>query len=1481
MTTSEFQPYVGPRPFERREEDSVRFFGRSQETQEISSLIFGHPITLVYAQSGAGKTSLFNTSVVLKLEEKGFDVLPLARVGGVLPKGISHKELKNLYVFNALLKMDPETAPKTLISKSLPQFLETRFRTIDKRGQPCPRAIIFDQFEELFTYTPEDWREQREAFFSQVVDALNFDPLLRVVFVIREDFLAELDPFAPMLPENLRIRYRLERLGENAALRAIKDPLINTQRKFAPGVAEELVKELLAMRAVDATGKMAEIEGQYVEPVQLQVVCVTLWSTLEAEVTEIQQSHLKNFNVNDALSNFYKSAVESATKETGVPETNLRNWFGRILITPMGTRSTVFRGEETTGGIENNAVDFLESRHIIRAEFRAGARWYELTHDRLVEPILKNNRDWFDKNLSLFQRQVELWDQQGRPEGMLLRGNELEQAKSEALSRTTTKDEDEFLAACQRIYDREKREKRGARLVQILAVLAFIAGIFALGFGIRASDQAGKAQTALYNEQDALQKERDAAVTATYALGTAVYANTQAASARGFRDADRLSFQARDFLGQGDTVSLGQLLAVEAYKVNFSAGENEILPGVYQALYISAGIGQDRFLSTGGFTYASFGSGANDSWLIVDETLWNLGKFQSTNLVDTDRVLQNAFQSNGQMVVVTGRTRSYSEEINIYVKDKANRLKYQFPLSVPESSYITDVTLSGDGRWVAATYRVYYSYSASAPKTGGVQLWDTQNPSLAPKRLLVSVQSAETVAITQDGSKMAVIDSNYNLYLWKGGDTLTPVIKLNYDITNGTMLGKAGKGLQFSQDGRWLVAASGEALYIFDTNNTQNYFTSPLDDKDQLTGILISPKNDFMIYITSSYEYCYYYYFDAKCTPTTRVIRRFLNDPNKGAGIIYESSDADITAMDISENLKLVIGDEAGYVRAWDLETGSSPASVTLAHSGKIVNLIVSPDGTTIMSYGEKDGTRIWNLTEAKSSGIVVHRIPSTVTTVLRSTDGKELVIGGEYRRNNNSYVSVSILSNLENPDSITELFLYPLQGSLQMLSMSDQWIAAARTTKNRSSGEEAYFLDLWDRKSVVSNTLPITISLPASVKILTFDQNGETLIVATREGELWMDTIEYLATPTPGSSTDGEGAPKQKTLRTKISSGQNDIQGLTVIQGGKYLIGAGEQRVKIWDITDSTNLIEYNVKGALYPMRISSDQKWMVIAGSENEVHIYDLQDFSPTDAKYSKFDAKSGITQFAFSPDNSLLAVATKSGKVLVYQMPPESAEEPIYSLDGSSGITWLEFSTSTLEGIRLVAVSGYYGFLWDLSNPDANLKAQNSTAIYLSGHRGVLTYGGFTNDGRWVITVGTDQTLRFWSIDPNELIKASCLHAGRNLTRAEWNSFFSGEPHETCPGFNYTLEKELPTPTVGPTETPGEQIVMVLTDTLTPTPSITFITYTVSDKDTLGGIALRFYGTLDTSILVTDNNITNVNIIVPGQILKIRVTNTPAPP
>ncbi len=93
-------PFVGPRPFEK--EDSDRFFGRTRETEELLSLIIAHRAVLVYAQSGAGKSSLLRAGVIPRLEDQQYRVLRSARVHGLLPRDVPPESVQNIFVYHAL-----------------------------------------------------------------------------------------------------------------------------------------------------------------------------------------------------------------------------------------------------------------------------------------------------------------------------------------------------------------------------------------------------------------------------------------------------------------------------------------------------------------------------------------------------------------------------------------------------------------------------------------------------------------------------------------------------------------------------------------------------------------------------------------------------------------------------------------------------------------------------------------------------------------------------------------------------------------------------------------------------------------------------------------------------------------------------------------------------------------------------------------------------------------------------------------------------------------------------------------------------------------------------------------------------------------------------------------------------------------------------------------------------------------------------------
>ena len=414
---NEFQPYVGPVPFERKEQNL--FFGRDRETRTLKSLVTAYQVVLFYARSGAGKTSLLNAGLIPALEAHQFEILPIARVHGGVPEGLELNQISNIHVFSTLLSWTGgDIDLKQLAEESLAGFLREREHHVGKGGVPSFRIAIFDQFEELFTSYPSRWKE-REDFFRQLAEAIELDSLLRVLIVIREDHLASLDSYANFLPEHLRTCFRLERLKTETACQAVEGPLQDTEYSFAEGVALSLVQQLLNIRVKSITGEVVEAAGEYVEPVQLQVVCQSLWQNLPSDVTVITSDHLQEFgDVEEAIRSFYEKAIEIAMRKTGLRESDLRDWFNNKLITPAGTRGTVFKGKDRTEGIPNSVVEELETQHIIRAELRAGAHWYELTHDQLIEPIRKSNEVWLElQHVKEQQRQIEVERQRTKIQG--------------------------------------------------------------------------------------------------------------------------------------------------------------------------------------------------------------------------------------------------------------------------------------------------------------------------------------------------------------------------------------------------------------------------------------------------------------------------------------------------------------------------------------------------------------------------------------------------------------------------------------------------------------------------------------------------------------------------------------------------------------------------------------------------------------------------------------------------------------------------------------------------------------------------------------------------------------------------------------------------------------------------------------------------------------------------------------------------------
>lgn len=367
-------PYVGPRPFTTG--DAELFFGRDREVSKLVALLFAHRVVLLYGPSGSGKTSFLQAGVLPRLMHgEEFDCLPVTRIR---PGTRTSALAGNAYI-PALLagwEVSEDQTPA--------EFLARRERRRTADGFDAPRAVVIDQLEELLEAGSTSDADVDELFAS-LSNALGQDPLLHMVLSLRESCLGRLDQFASTPPVANAARMRLNPLTRAAAFEAITAPASSAGVQFDNDAAERLINDLSVVRVLDESGAVRLTMGNQVEPVQLQVVGHRLWSAASETQPVITAADVTG--VDDALVRYCLDAIAAAAGAGSMLPSDLAAFLTASFITPGGTRSSVFSDVVGTSGVPSAALDELVNQHILRSEVRAGARWHELAHDRLIDPL--------------------------------------------------------------------------------------------------------------------------------------------------------------------------------------------------------------------------------------------------------------------------------------------------------------------------------------------------------------------------------------------------------------------------------------------------------------------------------------------------------------------------------------------------------------------------------------------------------------------------------------------------------------------------------------------------------------------------------------------------------------------------------------------------------------------------------------------------------------------------------------------------------------------------------------------------------------------------------------------------------------------------------------------------------------------------------------------------------------------------------------
>ncbi|HUJ52747.1 MAG TPA: hypothetical protein VLX08_04275, partial [Steroidobacteraceae bacterium] len=399
-TVDASNPWLGLASF--TEETRAYFFGRDEEIAELARRVQRKLLTLLFGQSGLGKTSILRAGLVPRLRAQGYcPIYVRIAYGRDAPEPA--EQIKQAIMESARRSGHWTQAGVAAPGESLWEFLHHRDDVLrEASGATLIPLLIFDQFEEIFTLAQSDefGRARAARFIAELADLVEnrppkaFEARLeedesaadrfdfarsdyRVLIALREDYLAPLESLKKDIPSISQNRLRLAPMNGLQALAAV----------LKPGAG--LVSEEVAAAIVRFVAGGAELANAVVEPSLLSLICRELNDARLAQGrSEISLDLLAGSHAT-ILSNFYERALLDQPPA-------VRRIVEDDLLTESGFRENV--AEErlvsrfTEAGAAPNTLATLVNRRLLRIEERLDVRRVELTHDVLC-PVVKNSRD--------------------------------------------------------------------------------------------------------------------------------------------------------------------------------------------------------------------------------------------------------------------------------------------------------------------------------------------------------------------------------------------------------------------------------------------------------------------------------------------------------------------------------------------------------------------------------------------------------------------------------------------------------------------------------------------------------------------------------------------------------------------------------------------------------------------------------------------------------------------------------------------------------------------------------------------------------------------------------------------------------------------------------------------------------------------------------------------------------------------------------
>jgi serine/threonine protein kinase/sugar lactone lactonase YvrE len=277
-----------------------------------------------------------------------------------------------------------------------------------------------------------------------------------------------------------------------------------------------------------------------------------------------------------------------------------------------------------------------------------------------------------------------------------------------------------------------------------------------------------------------------------------------------------------------------------------------------------------------------------------------------------------------------------------------------------------------------------------------------------------------SVAFSPDGALLAstdddLADGGAKTWLWNTGSGRRVATLVGPDGLGGSSVNTVA----FSPDGRWLVSGGnrlGESTYLWRVSDRRR--VGPLDQsKSIMKSVAFSPDGKTIAGVTNRGTVTLW------DTATQRVkvglpdgngFRNVVFTPdgkllaNPGLGKDLRLSDAatgrtvrtitDATGSDVAfspDGKTLAVPDSDGThsLRLYDVATGRSTVAFDRAEGDLVANVIYSPDGKAIASWGHGNVIRLWDVASRQiRANLIGHS--GQVNSVAFSRDGKKIASG-------------------------------------------------------------------------------------------------------------------------------------------------------------------------------------------------------------------------------------------------------------------------------------------------------------------------------------------------------------------------------------------------------------------------------------------------------------------------------------------------------